>query len=107
MLQAFSPFSSIAKKIGDIIIEKGNIKIGIFSTNKKLKRERILMLEDSINKLHKYQDDLLSLKKEYEKIIQRRDAVDGIEFEEVDEKVTQNPLERTVNFYMKNQEKSN
>lgn len=99
--------SFLEVKIGDIIIEKGSIKIGLFSSNKKFKKERILMLEDSINKLHKYQDDLLSLKKEYEKIVKHKDNVDGVAFETKNETTVQNPLERTINFYMKKQENSN
>lgn len=100
--------SYLETKIGDIIIEKGSIKIGLFTTNKKFKRERIQTLESSIETLHKYQDDLLMIKKEYEKIVQRKDNVDGIEFEtKEDDKTVQNPLERTVNFYIKKQENSN
>lgn len=93
--------------ISKIIIEKENIKLGLFSTNKKEKKKRYNKLEECVNTLSKYQAELISIKNEYNKLKQRRDVIKDIDFEETDNEVAEeNPLERTINFYM-NKEKGN
>lgn len=93
--------------ISNYIIEKGNIKVGMFSSNKKEKKHRILELEKLIEYLSKCQNDFISMKNEYNKLkirkLKERDITD-ISKEIVEE---EDPLERTINFYMKKQEKNN
>ena len=48
--------------ISKAIIEKENIKLGLFSTNKKEKKQRYKNIEDCISILSKYQTELISIK---------------------------------------------
>ena len=93
--------------ISDLIIEKGSIKISFFTSNKKEKKIKIKTLEDVINYLTKCQDELIIIKKEYEKLAKRK--VENVEFSSdlKNDLPEEDPLERTINFYMKKQERSN
>lgn len=102
----------VEQHVSDLIIQKGNIKIGLFTTNKKEKKNRIKLLEEAISYLTKCQDELIIIKKEYDKL-NKRDLKD-IEIQNVDFPAEigdnlpkEDPLERTISFYMKKQEKSN
>lgn len=93
--------------ISKIIIEKESIKLGLFSTNKKEKKKRYNKLEECVNTLSKYQAELISIKNEYNKLKQRRDVIKDVVFDEEDnEAIQEDPLERTINFYM-SKEKGN
>lgn len=93
--------------ISKAIIEKENIKLGLFSTNKKEKKQRYKNIEDCISILSKYQTELISIKNEYNKLNQRKDVLkDSIFDEKKDELVKEDPLERTINFYL-NKQKEN
>ena len=88
--------------ISDLIIKKSSIKIGIFSSNKKEKKAKIRGLEASINYLSKAQNDIIFLKNEYNKLIDRSNSISGLQTDEKDnkEEFKEDPLERTINFYM-------
>lgn len=87
--------------ISNLIIEKNSIKIGFLSSNKKAKKEKIKKLENSINYLSKCQNDIISIKNEYDKLIKRDADLESFVFESEDSKIEEtDPLERTINFYM-------
>lgn len=95
--------------ISDLIIKKDSIKVGLFSSNKKDKKDKIKKLENSINYLSKVQNDIISIKNEYTKLVQRNVDLEGLEFEKEEEKqidCDSDPLERTINFYMTQEEKN-
>lgn len=94
--------------ISNVIIEKNSIKIGVFTTNKKKLKERISKLEDSAEFLAKCQSDLISIKNEYTKLVERNLSIadDGIEPEDNDDLPAEDPLERTINFYMNKHERT-
>jgi len=95
--------------ISDLIIKKDSIKVGLFSSNKKDKKDKIKKLENSINYLSKVQNDIISIKNEYNKLVQRNLNLEGLEFEKEEEKQVEcysDPLERTINFYMTQEERN-
>ncbi len=93
--------------ISKFIIEKESINVGIFTTNKKEKRKRYNDLDACVNSLLKYQTELVSVKNEYNKLLERKNVVVDVCFEENKKEVSnENPLERTVNFYI-NKQKEN
>lgn len=93
--------------ISKVIIEKENIKLGLFSTNKKEKKQRYKNIEDCISILSKYQTELISIKNEYNKLNQRKDVLKDSVFDEKNEEIVkEDPLERTINFYL-NKQKEN
>lgn len=85
--------------------EKEQIKLGLFSTNKKEKKEKIKSLEKCLSSLLKYQAEIISIKNEYNKLIQRRGIlINIVEQEELNESKKYDPLERTINFYLSKKE---
>ena len=93
--------------ISKFIIEKESLNVGIFTTNKKEKRKRYNDLDACVNSLLKYQTELVSVKNEYNKLLERKNVVVDVCFEENKKEVSnENPLERTVNFYI-NKQKEN
>lgn len=99
----------VETNVSDLIIEKGSIRIGLFTSKKKEKKNRIKLLEEVINYLTKCQDELVIIKKECDKLSKRDLAIENIEFssEIKEESYIEDPLERTISFYMKKQENSN
>ena len=90
--------------ISKLIIDKNSIKIGIFSSNKKAKKQEAKNLEKSINYLSKSLNDIISIKNEYNKLIDRTKSIDELQIDDKEEeKQKEDPLERTINFYMKRQ----
>ena len=69
----------------------------------KEKRKKIEKLEDSINYLSRCQNDIISIRDEYIKLDERNKGLEDL-YQEDDEEDSlnsdDNPLERTVNFYM-------
>lgn len=96
--------NEVETTISRIIIEKESIKLKLFSTNKKLKKERLKNLSDAIDTLSKYQAELISISNEYNKLTQRKMFLKDDSFDnENSKKKKEDPLERTVNFYMNKQ----
>lgn len=95
--------------ISNFIIEKGSIKIGLFTSNKKEKRQKIAVLENIISYLNKCQEEFIIIKKEYDKLNKRDLKLDDVSFaSEISEELEkEDPLERTINFYLRKQEKGN
>ncbi len=91
--------NSVEIIISNVIIEKDKIKVGFFSTNKKLKREKIGSLSALKDYLVKAQTELIAIKDEYNKLIKRKKKV--VEESDISKIDIEDPLERTVNFYMK------
>lgn len=99
--------NDIEAVISKIIIEKESIKLGLFSTNKKEKKKKQKRLEECVNTLSKYQSELISIKNEYNKLKQRSEVLKDVVFDEEDSDIIkEDPLERTINFYM-SKEKGN
>lgn len=93
---------NIKELISKIIIDKNNIKIGLFTTSKKEKKEKIKNYENVIEFLTKKQNDITAVKDEYNKIIKRKNINEYFSPEEENAvKKDDNPLERTINFYTK------
>lgn len=96
--------NEVETTISRIIIEKESIKLKLFSTNKKLKKERLKNLSDAIDTLSKYQAELISISNEYNKLTQRKMFLKDDSFDNENSKTKkEGPLERTVNFYMNKQ----
>ena len=88
--------------LSKIIIEKDSIKVGVFSTQKKLKKDKLKKYEKLIDFLTKKQNDIISVKDEYNKVISRKNVNEYFSIEEENiVKKDDNPLERTINFYTK------
>ncbi|MBQ9012294.1 MAG: hypothetical protein IJ094_01760 [Bacilli bacterium] len=88
--------------LSKIIIEKDSIKVGVFSTQKKLKKDKLKKYEKLIDFLTKNQNDIISVKDEYNKVISRKNVNEYFSIEEENiVKKDDNPLERTINFYTK------
>lgn len=95
---------NVEKLISKVIIKKGSIKVNIFSTNKKVKKGKQKSLDNAFDVLSKYQTELISIKNEYNKLIERKDVLKDTLFEETyEEDIKEDPLERTINFYMSKQ----
>lgn len=94
--------NGVEEIISDLIIKKNNIKVGFFSSDKKGKKNQIKMLEDGVSYLEKSLNDIISIKDEYNKLINRDKNIIGLDFEEdiLSEETVTDPLERTINFYM-------
>ena len=91
--------NSVEIIISNVIIEKDKIKVGILSTNKKIKREKIASLSILKDSLVKSQTELIAIKDEYNKLIKRKKKVKEESY--INKVNIEDPLERTVNFYMK------
>lgn len=93
--------SMVEELLSDLIIKKDGIKIGFLSSNKKEKKNQIKKFEDSIAHISKYQNDIISIKNEYDKLRFRDQNISSLDFEEeTKEEFKEDPLERTINFYM-------
>lgn len=88
--------------ISNVIIEKSKIKIHLFSSNKKEKKEKIASLNSCISFLTRCQSDYIALKDEYNKLLKRLDNIKDIEEEK--NKSNEDALERTINFYINKEE---
>ena len=84
--------------ISKVIIEKESMKIGIFSSKKNEKREKQRSLNEAIDFLTRCQNDIIALRDEYNKLVERKEQVKDIDKKE--EKDTSASLEQTINFYL-------
>lgn len=98
--------SKIDSVISNIIINKENLKVGIFSTNKKEKKKKANSLDECSNLLTKYQTEIIAIKNEYNKLKERKSVLYDVEPEEKEETDELDPLERTINFYLSKQKNS-
>lgn len=96
--------NAVEELLSKLIIKKSKIKIWIFSTHKKEKKAKIKTIESTIDYISKSQNNIISIKNEYNKLITRNKNISNIDFEEDFSKANKNekedPLERTINFYM-------
>lgn len=90
----------IEEKMSDLIIKKNNIKIGLFSSKKKEKKKNIENLEETLNYISKAQNDIIGIKNEYNKLKGRIGNIEVPMFYNEDIHQEEDPLERTINFYM-------
>lgn len=93
--------------ISKLIVEKESIKFGIFRTKRKAKKKKYNDLEECINKIMKYQKELILVKNEYNKLDERKTIIKDVIVEDdeaKDKKEELDPLERTINFYMNKSE---
>ena len=94
--------------ITKLIESKKKNKIRIFTGNKKIKKENLKKLENCINILKNYEIELISIANEYNKLVERKNKLGFIE-NDVDENKKddyEDPLERTINFYMTQKQKN-
>lgn len=97
---------NIEEKTSDLIIKKNSIKIGLFSSRKKEKKKNIENLEETLNSISKMQNDIIGIKNEYNKLKARLNDVESSSFFSEEEKQEEDPLERTINFYMNKENKN-
>lgn len=97
--------NEIESLISYVIIEKENIKVSIFSSNKKDKKKKTKDLEELLSLLSKYETELIAIKNEYNKLSERKNVIKIVE-NDVQEDSSDDPLERTINFYL-NKQKNN
>lgn len=97
--------NKIDELMSELIIKKENIKVGLFSSNKKILKEKIKQFEDCINFLSKCQTEFISMKNEYNKLSERNKIVEEaiLPDDNNEEQKKEDPLERTINFYMNKQ----
>ncbi len=95
--------------MSNLIISKEKNKVGLFSSNKKLKKNNLKNIEDCISYISKCQVELISMKNEYNKLISRNLFTESILVNESDIKddtedeiENEDPIERTISFYMTN-----
>ena len=94
--------ASIEILISDMIISKGNYKVSLFSLNKKEKKRKQSSLEQTLNTLTDYQNEIVAIKNEYNKLTNRKSTLkDFVEEKSEEDKI--DPLERTINFYLNKQ----
>ena len=93
----------------NLIITKGNGRVGLFSSNKKMKKNNLKKMDECIEYLSKCQKELISMKNEYNKLMSRSTLIEDILINDsnslsADEEDTteEDPMERTINFYMNN-----
>lgn len=76
-------------------------KVGIFTSEKKSKKERLKKLDESIISLNKLENELIMIENEYNKLAERKSKLGFVEVESDENKTDcEDPLERTINFYM-------
>lgn len=96
--------SIVENLISKVIIEKENTKIGIFTTKKNEKREKQQSLNEAVDYLTKCQNDIIALRDEYDKLLERKKQVKDVENKE--EKDASASLEQTINFYLNQKKES-
>lgn len=102
--------NKIEEITSDLIIKKENIKIGLFTSNKKFLKSKAKKLENCIEFLSKCQTEFISMKNEYNKLTSRNMVIEGAILSDdmdtlnEDEIQKEDPIERTINFYMNKQE---
>ncbi len=92
--------NDIEEKMSDLIIKRNNIKIGLFSSKKREKRKNIENLEETLNYISKAQNDIIGIKNEYNKLKGRIGNIEVPTFYNEESHEEEDPLERTINFYM-------
>lgn len=102
-----SLINSVEKITADLIITKGNGRVGLFSSNKKIKKDNLKKMDDCIEYLSRCQKELISMKNEYNKLMSRNTFIEDIlmidgDNVNTDEEDKEDPMERTINFYMNN-----
>ena len=95
---------NIIKK--EVIKKKGKIKIGLFSSKKKEKKKNITSLEEFLDYLPRCKNDLIAVKNEYNSIKKRSFNMDLLDFGEDVKDECDDPIERTVNFYLNNKKEN-
>lgn len=104
-----SLISRVDEITSNLIITKGNGRVGLFSSNKKLKKDNLKKMDECIEYLSKCQKELISMKNEYNKLMSRSTLIEDVLINDsnslsADEEDTteEDPMERTINFYMNN-----
>ena len=98
-----SLISRVDEITSNLIITKGNGRVGLFSSNKKLKKDNLKKMDECIEYLSKCQKELISMKNEYNKLMSRNTFIEGVLINNgTEEETKEDPMERTINFYMNN-----
>ena len=99
--------NDVMKIIDEISDYKQKNKIGIFTSDKKSKKEKLKRMDECVESLKKYVVELISIENEYNKLIQRKNKL-GFEENEIEDNKAdiEDPLERTINFYMTKDQKN-
>lgn len=90
----------IENRIRSLTDEKRNNKIGLFTFHKKEKKLKLKNIEECINYLKKCEIDINKIKNEYNKLNKKQTLIEKENKEKEDEDQKEDPLERTLKFYM-------
>ena len=79
--------------------KKKNNKVGVFSSNKKSKKETLKNLDLFYTKLDSYLISLEAIKTEYNKLTSKKNSISEDNLDNNKDEIS-DPLERTISFYM-------
>lgn len=95
------------KSLKDLMEFKSDNKVRLFSFDKKTKKQKILLIDNAIDYIKKSKIEILTMKDEYIKLCKRKETLSLQEEYDMQEDTYENPLERTINFYMSQEEVNN
>ncbi len=98
--------SSIDKSIKNLTNFKNSNKVGFFSLDKKNKRQKLLLIDNTIDYIKKSKIEIISMSDEYIKLCKRKETLSPEENYVLEDEYEENPLERTINFYIKQKEEA-
>ena len=98
--------SSVVENIKSIIVKltetKEKSKVGLFTSDRKIKKQKLNNLNNCLEALLRYKNELISIEDEFNKLMLRKSRLGSSVVEVKEEKPVKNEdaLERTVNFYL-------
>lgn len=105
--------SSVVENVKSIIVKlnetKQQSKVGLFTSDRKIKKQKLNSLNICIEALLRYKNELISIEDEFNKLMLRKSRLSNSPVEvKTQEKTTKNEdaLERTVNFYLKKKQEN-
>lgn len=98
--------SSVVENVKSIIAKltetKEKSKVGLFTSDRKIKKQKLNNLNNCLEALLRYKNELISIEDEFNKLMLRKSRLGSSVVEVKEEKPVKNEdaLERTVNFYL-------
>ncbi len=98
--------SSVVENVKSIIVKltetKEKSKVGLFTSDRKIKKQKLNNLNNCLEALLRYKNELISIEDEFNKLMLRKSRLGSSVVEVKEEKPVKNEdaLERTVNFYL-------
>ena len=74
--------------------------------DKKNKRQKLLLIDNTIDYIKKSKIEIISMSDEYIKLCKRKETLSPEENYVLEDEYEENPLERTINFYIKQKEEA-